>query len=367
MHTVSLVDLDDRCELVGEASRVLFVYPRQRQALTFHVACLLPGQLVVKTQTTGQRNVSDPYRVTLDGGAGVSIDPDGELRFELHPQAYQVALSTLDARCLVANALQQATVLESSTVTIQFQVRCYPDPPGLSGEKLVVSFNSATGSGLYAIDPDGGRRFNIDGDGSGAGDPAVSADGRRLAFRRYSPDGSNLVVLDVATGARSVSAGKMNISGLSWAPDGQRLVTGLTNDGTTSLVVLRADGSLERTLGLRDAASLSAHWSPDGRTIAVTRSNHEVMLVNADGSNVRALTSSSDRYLDGGDWSPDGSTLLVRSYKQYCYYYSGTATLRCGCWSGRCDRPGDQERPGAGVRVRFKWEARRRSILHRGG
>jgi hypothetical protein len=135
MHTASLVDLDDRCELVGEASRVLFVYPRQRQTLTFLVACLLPGQLVVKTQTIGQRSVSDPYRITFDGGAGVSIDPDGELRFDLHPRTYQVALSTLDARCLVANALQQATVLESSTVTIQFQVRCYPDPPGLSGEK----------------------------------------------------------------------------------------------------------------------------------------------------------------------------------------------------------------------------------------
>jgi hypothetical protein len=43
------------------------------------------------------------------------------------------------------------------------------------------------------------------------------ADGRRLAFRRFGADGSNLVVLDVATGTKSVSTGKLRISGLSWA------------------------------------------------------------------------------------------------------------------------------------------------------
>ena len=322
MHTASLEDLDDHCEIVGEQSRIVFVYPRQRQALTFNVACLLTGQLVVTTQTTGQRSVSDPYRVTLDGGDGVFIDPDGELRFDLHPGTYQVALSTEDPRCLVADAMQAATVLESSTLTIQFQVRCYADPPGLAGEKLVVSYNATSGSGLYAIDPDGARRFNIEGDPSGAGDPAISADGRRLAFRRFTPDGSHLVVIDVVSGARSVSVGRLNISGLSWAPDGQRLVTGLTSDGSTSLVVLRADGLVERNLGLRDATSLSAHWAPDGRTISVTRNNHAVLLVNPDGSEPRTLKSSTNEYFDGGQWSPDGQTLLVRSYKQWCYYYS---------------------------------------------
>jgi len=169
---------------------------------------------------------------------------------------------------------------------------------------------------------DGTVRFPVEDGLAGAGDAALSVDGRRLAFRRFGSDGSNLVVLDVATGTRSVSAGAWRMSGLSWSPDGQRLVTGLSNNGFTSLVVLRADGSLERNLGQSDAASVSADWAPDGRTIAFTRNNHDVKLMDSDGSNVRTIMSSIERYFDGGDWSADGRTLLVRSYKHYCYYYS---------------------------------------------
>lgn len=322
MHTVRLEDIESRCELIGESSRVVFVLTKQRATLTFNIACRLPGKLVVKTQTVGQRTVSDPYRITLDGGAGVAIDPDGELRFDLPARKYQVALSTQDARCVAGTAHQEAGVFEGLTSTIEFQVRCYPNPPSLSGEKLVVSYRSTFGSGIAAMDPDGTLRFPVEDDLAGAGDAALSADGRRLAFRRFSAAGSNLVVLDVATGTRSVSAGALRMSGLSWSPDGQRLVTGLSNNGLTSLIVLRADGSLERTLGQSDAASVSADWAPDGRTIAFTRNNHVVMLMDSDGSNVRAITSSIERYFDGGDWSADGRTLLVRSYKHYCYYYS---------------------------------------------
>ena len=321
MHTVRLEDIESRCELLGEASRVVFVLTRQRAALTFNIACRLPGQLVVKTQTIGQRSVSDPYRITLEGGAGFAIDPDGELRIDLPARTYHVALSTLDARCLVGTAHVEVGVFEGLTSTIQFQVRCYADPPSLTGEKLVVSYSAWFGSGLDAMEPDGTLRFHLEDGLPGAGDPALSADGRRLAFRRFAGQGSNLVVLDVATGTKSVSVGALSISGLSWSPDGERLVTALSNNGLTSIAVLRADGSLERTLGQNDAASISAHWAPDGGTIAFTRHNHDVMLVNADGSNVRSIMSSSEQYFDGGDWSADGRTLLLRSHKQWCYYY----------------------------------------------
>ena len=323
MHTLRLEDVESRCELMSESSRIVFVVPRQRVALSFTIVCRLPGQLVVKTQTIGQRTVSDPYRITIDGGAGIDIPPDGELRFDLQPRAYQVALSTLDPRCLVGTSRVGVGVIEGLTTTAQFQVRCYPDPPTLSGEKLVVSYRSQFVSGLDAMNPDGTLRFPLEDGPSGAGDAALSADGRRLAFRRYSDQGSNLVVLDLTTGAKSVSTGAMRFSGLSWSPDGQRLVTAvLDNNGLTSLAVLRTDGSLERNLGLTNGASLYADWAPDGGKIAFTRNEQSVMLVNADGTNVRAMTSSSEQYFEGGDWSADGRFFLVRSYKQYCYYYS---------------------------------------------
>ncbi len=327
LHWASMVNLDPRCELPGGSPRAMFVTARQRTTLTMEIACLLDGQLIVKTQTTGLRSGAGPYRITLDGGADVPIEPEGELRFDLRPRTYQVALSTLDPRCYAVIPSQLATVPESATLTIQFQVRCYPQPPTLAGEKLLVSYHSPFVSGLDAMDPNGANRFAIDNGPWGAGDAAVSADGRLLAYRRFGSNvangsnGSNLVVIDLTTGTETMSAVASHISALSWAPDGQRLVSGLFNNGTTTLVVLRTDGTVERFLSLSGSTSISAHWAPDGRTIAVTRSNHAVLLVNPDGSSVRELMGSSTDYFDGGDWSPDGETLLIRSYKQWCYYY----------------------------------------------
>ena len=67
-HTVSIDNIESRCQLVGETARVVFVVPRQRMGVIYNVACQLPGQLVVRALTTGQRSGSEPYRVTIDGG-----------------------------------------------------------------------------------------------------------------------------------------------------------------------------------------------------------------------------------------------------------------------------------------------------------
>ena len=321
-HTATITGVQSHCDLLSEPSQVVFVVPRQRALLYFSFACLLPGQLRVKAVTTGQRTISDPFRLTIDGGAGVPIDANTDLQLELPTASYRIVLNTMDARCLVGVPLQQVVISEARTTAIQFLVKCYPEPPALAGGKLVVSQTSAFGSGLDAMESDGSNRFTFAVGPSGAGDPALSADGRRLAYRQFGNSGSNLVILDVGSWTESVSATSWRISSLSWSPDGQRLVTGLTSsDNRTSLAVLRADGTLDQSFGSNEFAPVYADWSPDGSTIAFTRGNHDVMLVNPDGTNLRALKSSNDQYFEGADWSPDGRTLLVRSYKHYCYYY----------------------------------------------
>ena len=323
MHSVSISGVESRCSLHGDASLVTFVVPRQRVALTFFISCLAPGQLRIQTQTTGQRTNSNPYRITIEGGSELAISANGEVVLDLRPQKYRVALTTDDVRCLVGTAIQEAPVPEAGNASMLFQVRCNPDPPSLSGDRLVVSHRSGFGWGLDATDLNGNNRFTFGVGPVGAGDAAVSADGRRLAFRRFGGNSaSNLVVLDVGTWTESVSASASRISVLSWSPDGQQLVTGLTSSNNlTSLVLLRADGTVERNFGQSDYSAIWPDWSPDGSTIAFTRNNHEIMLINANGTNLRALKSESGRKFDGPDWSPDGRTLLVRGYKEWCYYY----------------------------------------------
>jgi Tol biopolymer transport system component len=93
----------------------------------------------------------------------------------------------------------------------------------------------------------------------------------------------------------------------SWSPDGRRIA--FVRDG---LLVMNADGSGERELSsaavnLDDAPA----WSPDGRRIAFV-ANKRLYVVNADGSGQRRLTRNPVRFSDPV-WSPDGRRIAFES------------------------------------------------------
>jgi Tol biopolymer transport system component len=124
-----------------------------------------------------------------------------------------------------------------------------------------------------------------------------------------APDGSNLE--QVTTSGRE--------TGLSWSPDSTRLAFSrhepIDPDSTvaTDVYVVGADGSNETQL-THDGDSSSPAWSPDGTTIAFDRSSPEggidLALMDADGSNVRPLTTAANGNEFGAAWSPSGDAIV---------------------------------------------------------
>lgn len=191
--------------------------------------------------------------------------------------------------------------------------------------------------------------------------PAVSPDGRRIAFaRQFSASASDLYLLDRSTGAEMrVTRDAQEIRGLAWMPNGKALIYSSARSGVLQLWQIAINGDLTPlpTVGNHIAApavsrdgrllvyantnlnvnlwrqpldgstppepliqstgsNLFPRYSPDGRRIAWASDRTggwEIWAASADGSRQQQLTHltrrSGGRMLGTPRWSPDGSLI----------------------------------------------------------
>ena len=149
-----------------------------------------------------------------------------------------------------------------------------------------------------------------------------SADGRWVAFgvatTARTPDpnrvGEVWVVDTESNDIRRLTG--LSVNDLEWSPDATELA--IAGDGV-SLYSVTADET--RFLGGADAELLG--WSPDGQTIAFTRTQpaprddvHQLLLMDADGTNERILVPEfRANHGLGPVWSPDGDRI---AYQRLC-------------------------------------------------
>lgn len=148
--------------------------------------------------------------------------------------------------------------------------------------------------------------FDSERDNSPTGDQSIYV---------MAPDRSNVRQLAHVEGVTSWLA--------DWSPDRKRIVFSSNRTGPwDDLYVMAADGGKVRQLtDTPNASEHDAAWSPDGSHIAYdraaitadgTRQNAQLWIIDADGSNPRALTSGSSRNMRPS-WSPDGSAIAFMS------------------------------------------------------
>ncbi len=221
---------------------------------------------------------------------------------------------------------------------------------------------------LWAVDPDGNNLTRLTNDQAFDLDAAWSPDGTTIAYASTKVDGNEHIFLmnPDGTNVRQLTAGNANEYQPAWSPDGHSIAFTSDRTGHPEIYVMHSDGSdvsqvthtpdpeLNHRAAFLDGDKIIYGHAPDANTFvgpftmltahrngtdagdvtpaglvapddpAVTmRAGHQVAFVdnfcsicdvsdvftmNADGTNVRQLTSDFGNNLDP-DWSPDGRAI----------------------------------------------------------
>jgi hypothetical protein len=228
---------------------------------------------------------------------------------------------------------------------------------GAKGGKLVFMANS--GGDIYIINADGSglRRLT-----SGI-DPALSPDGRQVAFARWDNDqmaalGSVWVINADGSGERAVLGDVHQPKSPTWSPDGKQLAINMQQGGWTSIIedcgspgqipmgafdvhpVFEPNGAFDKMCwkmlpnpfwGLRridvaagtfadlprDTHSYGPTWDPRNSWRIVYRGDKGLVQLDLDKSTVSTFTDDVDDHTPV--FSPDGSRLAV-SYMQHDHW-----------------------------------------------
>jgi TolB protein len=305
--------------------------------------------------TTGTINL-DVATTGVDIETAQVLPANGSLSWTGGGGAHTIAVSGLALNCDLATPVASANVVAGETTRVPVAASCTPFLRG-----AIVFASSAFGlPEIMAMRPDGSRRTRLTTDQAVYTNPAVSPDGQSIVVdsrlggswsglylldrfgqsrkkivdwpagignAAWSPDGTKLAVVAFKSGPYG-DYGRIFVvnrdgSGMrqvtpetteftvdqspSWSPDGTRIYYSHFGD----LSVVNADGTGATSLGVLRAQQPAV--SPDGRQIAFmtdVTGVSTIMIADANGANVRSLTTPTP----GGDqspkWSPDGRRIV---------------------------------------------------------
>ena len=222
--------------------------------------------------------------------------------------------------------------------------------PALSGDGKMIAYIASDGDAvnLYVRRVAGGERIRLTDDAAFKDDPSFSPDGDRIAFARRRPAPARPEICVIPTlGGRAIPVivdGRTPV----WSPDGNHLAFIQTRRGEPeALAVAAADGSEMRILLKADAVNPFFNrlvWSPDGSLVAFSRSGggvaQEIWLMPSAGGQPRRLWQDPPGVVSADPvFTPDGRGIVHTSSRGgatnlWVMPMDGTAPVRLTSGSG---------------------------------
>jgi Tol biopolymer transport system component len=193
---------------------------------------------------------------------------------------------------------------------------------------------------IYVMNVDGSNRTlltnNVASHSYRESNPSWSPDGSKIAVMYSSNYGDTGIYVMNADGSNPKLLTNSPLEGgyASWSPDGSKIAFHSFIDGSSRICVINSDGSNQTQLIHDSIWHVLPSWSPDGSKLAFFSASgvdYAIDVVNADGSDLRRLINNLSwddawwRLCSPPSWSPDGSkiafcALASDSYRDYEVY-----------------------------------------------
>jgi TolB protein len=162
---------------------------------------------------------------------------------------------------------------------------------------------------IYTCDYDGARTVQLTHDGAISVSPALSPDGRYLAYTGYQSGYADIYLVSLATGARNrIIKYPGTNSGAAFSPTGNLIACTLSKDGNPEIYVTGLNGDSARRLSRGRGVESSPTWSPSGSEIIYSsdeRGGPQLFRIPVQGGAGRLLQTGFG-YNTQPNWSPDG-------------------------------------------------------------
>ena len=292
--------------LASERSAAIWLPAGQSLMVAHRERPELPAALVEVPLTGGASRVWTTAPPRSQGDTYPQLSPDGQqVAFirTLEPASQDVWLLTLSS-----GQVRRVTAEQRPSSGL-----CW-HPSGRS--LLVAMARGAEVGSLWQFPLDGGTPRRLPEAGLAPLAPAVTAQGKQLAFVVRLSDTNLWRALARGGEAVALTSSTALDTSPQISPDGEWIAWRSTSGGTNEVWVARSDGRQARQLtSAGGPLTGSPRWSPDGAQIVFesrTTGNADLFVIPVAGGAARPLTTDpSNEVLPS--WSPDGSSIYFAS------------------------------------------------------
>ncbi len=185
---------------------------------------------------------------------------------------------------------------------------------GLEGlfDSKIVFISTGTGKKeVFICDFDGYDPKQITNDRSIIHSPAMSADGKYLAYTSYKRGNPDLYIMERGSKKEFIVNQKGSNMSPAWLPGEATLAASLSFSGDQEIYLLTATGKMIKRLTRSWDIDVSPSFSPDGRQMAFVSKRAgtpQIFIQDLQTEQTRRLTFEG-RYNTSPAWSPKGDTI----------------------------------------------------------